>query len=74
MQVVNNLVDNAMDAMKEEGGKITLYAGKQGGNILIAVKDSGPGIAPEVMDRLFHSMVTTKGQWEPAWDFTVPQA
>ena len=61
VQVVNNLVDNAMDAMKEEGGKITLYAGKQGGNILIAVKDSGPGIAPEVMDRLFHSMVTTKG-------------
>ena len=61
VQVVNNLVDNAMDAMKEEGGKITLCAEKKNGNILIKVKDSGPGIAPEVMERLFHSMVTTKG-------------
>ena len=50
-----------MDAMKEEGGKITLCAEKKNGNILIKVKDSGPGIAPEVMERLFHSMVTTKG-------------
>lgn len=61
VQVVNNLVENAMDAVKGEGGEITLCAKKQNGNILIAVKDSGPGIAPEVMDRLFHSMVTTKG-------------
>lgn len=50
-----------MDAVKGEGGEITLCAKKQNGNILIAVKDSGQGIAPEVMDRLFHSMVTTKG-------------
>ena len=62
-QVLVNLVNNARDA----GGRtIAIATGtmEEGGRIYvrIAVEDSGPGIAPEILPRLFNSFVTTKAR------------
>lgn len=61
-QVVVNLVRNAMEAMSEAPRRDLLVATAAAapGRIEIAVADTGPGIAPEVRDRLFSPFVTTK--------------
>jgi PAS domain S-box-containing protein len=63
-QVILNLVMNAIEAMSAEPGEPRrLRVRSQGagpGAVLIAIEDSGPGIAPETMDRLFDAFFTTK--------------
>ena len=65
IQVLGNLVTNACQAMATadgvpETGKLTLSAGLQGDMIAIAVQDTGMGILPENMDKLFEPLYTTK--------------
>jgi len=63
-QVVVNLARNAVEAMVQcERRELTVSAAPGGdGAIEIAVADTGPGIAPEIADRLFQPFVTTKPQ------------
>ena len=61
VQVINNLLDNACDAMEEKGGDVELRAWKKDGSVYIAVKDQGTGISADVQEKLFRSMCTTKG-------------
>jgi len=62
-QVFQNLVRNAADAMPG-GGVVRVYlsrqAGGEGGEICIKVTDHGPGIAPDVLDKIFLPFFTTK--------------
>lgn len=58
-QVFVNLIQNALDAMGS-GGRIDIAARLSGEMVAIAVKDTGPGIAADVLDRLFHPFVTSK--------------
>ncbi|MGD8322547.1 MAG: ATP-binding protein [Gemmatimonadota bacterium] len=58
-QVWTNLITNAVDAMGGQG-ELTVRSRRQGGEAVIQVIDSGPGIPPEVRDRLFDPFVTTK--------------
>jgi PAS domain S-box-containing protein len=58
-QVLGNLVVNACQAMPK-GGTLTLSAVKKGREVAIAVKDSGEGILPENMGKLFEPLFTTK--------------
>lgn len=52
-RVVRNLLDNALK-FTPEGGHVTLCAkAEQGGVACLCVEDSGPGIAPEELPRLF---------------------
>ena len=58
-QVLGNLVVNACQAMAE-GGKLTISASAKKDLAAIAVKDTGTGISPENMKKLFEPLFTTK--------------
>ncbi len=62
---LENVVKNALDALAGRGGKITIYAREVGGKWLsLRIRDTGPGIDPEVRDKIFEPGVTTKsGGW-----------
>jgi len=51
-QVLFNLLDNAL-RFTPPGGRVTVTASHRDGAIDVAVADSGPGIAPEHLPRLF---------------------
>jgi signal transduction histidine kinase len=56
-RVLVNLFVNALDAMPG-GGAIRISAIPEGHSVLIKVRDTGPGIAPEIRDRLFQPFAT----------------
>jgi signal transduction histidine kinase len=58
-QVWTNLIDNAIDALGETG-TITIATRPEAGGARVDVTDDGPGIAPEIKDRVFDSFFTTK--------------
>jgi two-component system sensor kinase FixL len=64
--VVHNLLTNsldAFDALPPRGvrvRRIEIAAAVHGTDVLIAVDDSGPGISPTLMERLFEPFVTSK--------------
>ena len=63
-QVVLNLILNAVEAMSsvdDARRELSISTGRWGTNeILVALRDSGPGIDPENLDRVFDSFYTTK--------------
>jgi two-component system, LuxR family, sensor kinase FixL len=60
-QVVLNLVRNAVEAMQEvEVRELQIRTRLSGDTAEIAVADTGPGISPELADRLFQPFATTK--------------
>jgi len=58
-RVFENLIANAVEAMPA-GGAIRIWAQAGGGWVEAAVEDNGPGIAPEIVERLFHPFVTAR--------------
>ncbi len=58
-QVWTNLIHNALQAMDYKG-KLTIDATKQEHQIHIAITDSGTGIPPEIMPKIFQPFFTTK--------------
>jgi len=60
-QVLLNLIQNAAEAM-ESGGTVTVRASDfpEGGGIVLAVQDDGPGISPEQQRRIFEPFFSTK--------------
>ncbi|MDA3799658.1 MAG: transporter substrate-binding domain-containing protein [Kiritimatiellae bacterium] len=75
-QVVVNLCTNAAHAMEEDGGVLEISLApyehskdgeykninlKQGSYIMLSVKDNGPGVDPEIIDKIFDPYFTTKG-------------
>jgi two-component system sporulation sensor kinase A len=59
VQVLVNVLTNAIEAMPE-GGRIDVQAWVKDDFIHIAVTDSGPAIAPELLDRIFDPFFSTK--------------
>jgi len=62
---LENVVKNALDALAGRGGKITIYARAIGGDwVSLRIRDTGPGVDPEIRDRIFEPGVTSKaGGW-----------
>lgn len=61
---LENCVKNSLDALAGRGGRIRLAAFRQDDGVGFLVSDTGPGVDPEVRDRLFEPGVTTKpGGW-----------
>lgn len=58
-QVWTNLIHNAMDALGETG-TITIATRRDGDCALVDISDDGPGIPPEIRERIFDSFFTTK--------------
>ncbi len=59
-QVVMNLVGNAIDAVEERGGTVHITTERAGDEIRIRVRDDGPGVSPEMRERIFAPFFTTK--------------
>jgi len=62
---LENVVKNALDALAGRGGRISIYAREVGGgHVSLRIRDTGPGVDPEIRDRIFEPGVTTKsGGW-----------
>lgn len=59
--VIGNLVDNALDAVAgREEGWVEVGIAEEDGDVLVTVRDSGPGVAPELVDSMFERGFTTK--------------
>ena len=56
-RVFYNLIFNAVDVMPE-GGAIKLRFQSAGDAIVTEIEDQGPGIAPQILDRLFEAFAT----------------
>jgi two-component system sensor histidine kinase HydH len=60
-QAILNLILNAIHAL-EDGGTIEVRAGRQdkGEGLVISVEDNGPGIMPDLQDKIFEPFTTTR--------------
>ena len=58
-QVLINLVVNALDAMKT-GGTLTARVRSLGDRVEMVLRDTGPGISPDVLASVFDAFFTTK--------------
>ncbi len=63
-QVILNLIINGVQAMSEASDgprQVLISTGKpESGGVLVAVRDSGPGLAPGTLDHVFEAFHTTK--------------
>jgi signal transduction histidine kinase len=63
IEVVMNLVSNGLDSVCESGeaGTVEIRASQpEAGRVRVLVRDSGKGIKPEALPRLFDAFFTTK--------------
>jgi signal transduction histidine kinase len=62
-QVLLNLTLNGMEAMKDSTGELTITSQRtEDGQLRVSVSDSGIGIAPEQVNKIFDAFFTTKPQ------------
>ena len=63
VQVINNMISNSIQAYDGKPEQnIDLIIHKESNNIVISVKDYGPGLPDKVKEKLFSEMITTKGK------------
>ena len=60
-QVFANLIGNAIDSMRESGGRLTLRVTPDADGINTVVEDTGCGISEDARSRILEPFFTTKG-------------
>ena len=64
-QVIVNLLSNALDALRTVKPprrlNVDSFTDNTGGKVCVTVTDNGPGVAPEISERLFRPFASTKG-------------
>ena len=58
-QVLLNLIENSLDAVGS-GGQIDITSESSAKEVFIQIIDNGPGIKPEILDRIWEPFFTTK--------------
>src|SRR5947208_13706395 len=55
---------NPRQAIESTGrpGQVTISARPSDGHVLVTVDDTGPGVPPEILDRVFEPFFTTRGE------------
>ncbi len=63
-QALTNLILNAVDAVSANEGpkKVALFHGHDKNGVYIGIADNGPGIAPDMKDKVFEPYVTGKAK------------
>ncbi len=59
-QVVLNLTLNALEAVKENGGRVRVAVTGEAGKVKLVVEDTGRGMSAEVLERIFEPFYTGK--------------
>jgi signal transduction histidine kinase len=60
-QVWTNIIDNALAAMRDQGGTLTIRTCREGENMVrVEICDTGPGIPDDVREHVFEPFFTTK--------------
>ena len=60
LHLLVNLITNAVQAMEKEGGILTLTTRISDDTVTLRIADTGCGIAPDELDRIFDPFYTTK--------------
>lgn len=63
-QILVNLVSNAVDAAPRGRGVVEVELTNEAGDAVVTVADNGPGVDPELADRIFEPFVSTKSKGE----------
>jgi signal transduction histidine kinase len=58
-QVMLNILVNAIEAMPD-GGRVEVATRRRADGVVLRVRDTGPGLAEEIRDRVFQPFVSTK--------------
>ncbi len=58
-QALLNIATNALEAMPD-GGRMSLSLEPENGHAIVSIRDTGPGIPPEVMEKIYGMHFTTK--------------
>jgi signal transduction histidine kinase len=59
-QVLVNLVSNAVQAMEDTGGRIVVRVWDDDSFVFVSVVDDGPGMPPEVLEKVFDPFYSTR--------------
>jgi signal transduction histidine kinase len=59
-QVFLNLLKNAAEALHGQGGAVRVSARSEGDSVLVQIRDDGPGIAADLLPKLFEPFFSTK--------------
>ena len=60
-QAIRNIMGNAFEVMPE-GGSFVVKTKLENGKALLSLRDTGPGIAPEIQNKIFTPFFTTKAR------------
>ena len=59
-QVILNIINNAGDAIGDNNGVISIETSSRGKNIVVSISDTGCGMSPKQLEKVFMPFFTTK--------------